>query len=362
MGLDSTMEGWMPKIRIINFDPTRNQGDKSIKTGIADPNIDDPEPSQDTMMTESSTEQGHRNNDPPLIATAPQQSSLSPAAEQPFVPQVLMFNDTPIFPSDPLYPLLTCAKFCENCHTSETSYWRTDDTGKDHCNPCGLHWTKHRLPRPIIPSAEPTSGKLMNLACQICPTRKHARRREEYRGVILCNACTDYWKRNNAVRPLIAFAKRPKGDRSKEAGATRQTKKCANCGTGRSSRWMIGPDGEDNCSECGLFWMYHNMRRPLGVGVGVDVIGPKRETRGPKIMESRKRRLGSVNTGSGSESENEESEDMKMDVQDSGQKGNDGGSEIDSPEPPDDSPVSLLNLVILARKIQCTSPQLLSNI
>jgi hypothetical protein len=53
---------------------------------------------------------------------------------------------------------------------------------------------------------------------------------------------------------------------------------------------------------------------------------------------------------------------MKMDVQDSGQKGNDGGSEIDSPEPPDDSPVSLLNLVILARKIQCTSPQLLSNI
>ena len=68
---------------------------------------------------------------------------------------------------------------------------------------------------------------------------------------------------------------------------------------------MIGPDGEDNCSECGLFWMYHNMRRPLGVGVGVDVIGPKRETRGPKIMESRKRRLGSVNTGSGSDSENE---------------------------------------------------------
>ena len=168
------------------------------------------------------------------------------------------------------------------------------------------------LPRPIDPNQEPTVGKLMNLACQICPTRKHARRREEYRGVILCNACTDYWKRNNAVRPLIAFAKRPKGDRAREAGMIRQTKKCANCGTGRSSRWMIGPDGEDNCSECGLFWMYHNMRRPLGVGVGIDVIGPKRETRGPKIMESRKRRLGSVNTGSGSDSENEEVEWMRI--------------------------------------------------
>ena len=138
----------------------------------------------------------------------------------------------------------------------------------------------------------------------------------------------------------------------------RQTKKCANCGTGRSSRWMTGPDGEDNCSECGLFWMYHKMRRPLGVGVGVDVIGPKREARGPRIMESRRRRLGSVNTGSGSDTEADQgslSENMKMDVERSERKKTgEGQSEMDleTPEPPDDSPVSLLNLAILARKVQ----------
>ena len=360
MELDSTSpphEGWMPKIRIINFDPSRKPGDKSVKQVVTD-NDNESTPLKDPDIEESTIEQPHRSNHLPLLAPTPEPSSSTPiVTERPFVPQVLMFNDIPIFPSDPLYPLLTCAKFCENCRTSETSYWRTDDTGKDHCNPCGLHWTKHHSPRPIDPNQEPTVGKLINLACQICPTRKHARRREEYRGIILCNACTDYWKRNNAVRPLIAFAKRPKGDRAKEAGMIRQTKKCANCGTGRSSRWMIGPDGEDNCSECGLFWMYHNMRRPLGVGVGVDVIGPKRETRGPKIMESRKRRLGSVNTGSGSDSENEDNpmdevtkmEDVSYRTRKSGEK----AKEIEPAEPPDDSPVSLVNLAILARKIQC---------
>src|SRR5271170_5669270 len=32
-GLD-TPEGWMPKIRIINFDPTRNPADTAIKTHL----------------------------------------------------------------------------------------------------------------------------------------------------------------------------------------------------------------------------------------------------------------------------------------------------------------------------------------
>ena len=170
------------------------------------------------------------------------------------------------------------------------------------------------------------------------------------------------------MRPLIAFAKRPKGDRAREPGMIRQTKKCANCGTGRSSRWMVGPEGEDNCSECGLFWMYHKMRRPLGVGVGIDVIGPKREmTRGPKIMESsRKRRLGSVNTGSGSDTEMEEGEDGLVSKYDMREREKDekvikveeterSEMEIDQPEVADDSPVSLLTLVILARKVQRTN-------
>ena len=125
---------------------------------------------------------------------------------------------------------------------------------------------------------------------------------------------------------------------------------------------MTGPEGEDNCSECGLFWMYHKMRRPLGVGVGIDVVGPKREARGPRIMErskvvdSRKRRMGSVITGSGSESERDD-DDMDMDIvdgvkQDRQKETND--MNIDSPTP-DDSPISLINLTILARKVQCTS-------
>lgn len=74
-------------------------------------------------------------------------------------------------------------------------------------------------------------------------------------------------------------------------------------------------------------------------------------------MESRKRRLGSVNTGSGSESENEDShmdEDTKMEDVSYGNKENgEKAEEIETVEPPDDSPVSLLNLTILARKIQC---------
>lgn len=367
---NATADGWMPKIRIINFDPSRKPGEKSIKTAVAATTITNPDP---IAQEASSTPEYSRQEDPqctdedlpnsphpvpPPIGPTPEEPASPLPIAQPnpgsFAPQVLMFNGSPVFPSDPLYPLLTCAKFCENCHTSETSYWRTDDNGKDHCNPCGLHWTKHHSSRPIDPNSEPNTGKLANLACQICPTRKHARRREEYRGVILCNACTDYWKRNNAVRPLIAFAKRPKGDRAREPGMIRQTKKCANCGTGRSSRWMIGPNGEDNCSECGLFWMYHKMSRPLGVGVGVDVIGPKRETRGPRIMDSRKRRLGSAHTGSGSDTENDQDDD-KLDL-DKPDARKDSPSQIDveTPEPPDDTPISLVNFAILARKIQCS--------
>jgi len=117
-----------------------------------------------------------------------------------------------------------------------------------------------------------------------------------------------------------------------------------------------------------LFWMYHKMRRPLGVGVGIDVIGPKREmTRGPKIMESgRKRRLGSVNTGSGSDTEMEERmgemeeegmeknyqmrerEEREMKVEEKSEM------EVELPEVSDDTPVSLINLAILARKVQRT--------
>lgn len=129
---------------------------------------------------------------------------------------------------------------------------------------------------------------------------------------------------------------------------------------------MVGPDGEDNCSECGLFWMYHKMRRPLGVGVGIDVIGPKREmTRGPRIMESgRKRRLGSVNTGSGSDTEMEEGKEEEEGTEKTyGMRERDyrevkmedrekSEMEVDLPEVSDDNPVSLLNLAILARKVQ----------
>jgi len=156
---------------------------------------------------------------------------------------------------------------------------------------------------------------------------------------------------------LIAFAKRAKGD--KEMGVVRQTKKCGNCGTGRASKWMIGEGGEDNCAECGLFWMYHKTRRPLGVGVGIDGVGPRRESRGPKIMDSRKRRMGSVLTGSGSESEEEHSriDDLeKVDNQEEEKRANcQNDVKMGTPEPVDDKPVSLLTLAILARKLQCTS-------
>jgi len=379
MELDDVPEIRFPKIRIVNFDPSRRPPPEKINSspptttlpenipiseeqptspmdGIQALDCSDPTPPNLGQQTGASNQP---KSSPPSEQSSPTdphppRDHSNPPSSAP--PQVLIFHGEPIFPSDPLYPLLVCAKFCENCHTSETSYWRTDDQGRDHCNPCGLHFAKHHTARPIDPHHVPdsSSAKLTNLACQICPTRKHARRREEYKGVILCNACTDYWKRNNAVRPLIAFAKRPKGDRSREPGIARQTKKCANCGTGRATRWMPGPAGEDNCAECGLFWMYHNMRRPLGVGVGVDVIGPKRENRGPRIMDSRKRRLGSVNTGSGSETEEEtEMKQKKMDkiIMETRSKAKDEKMDIDEPE--DTTPISLLNLAILVRKVQC---------
>jgi len=142
---------------------------------------------------------------------------------------------------------------------------------------------------------------------------------------------------------------------------------------------MHGPEGEDNCTECGLFWMYHKTRRPLGVGVGVAVIGPKRETpRGPRIMDSsRKRRMGSVATGSGSDSEEEQVEDKKAelereesdderDVVERNDHGFDGDHDVmdmdmdpTSSEPEDDSPISLLNLTVLARKVQRNPPPFL---
>ena len=95
------------------------------------------------------------------------------------------------------------------------------------------------------------------------------------------------------------------------------------------------------------------------MGVGIDGVGPRRESRGPKIMDSRKRRMGSVLTGSGSDSEDETSrmdglekvenqeEEKRANCQDDGK--------IGTPEPVDNTPVSLLTLAILARKIQCTT-------
>jgi hypothetical protein len=158
---------------------------------------------------------------------------------------------------------------------------------------------------------------------------------------------------------------------------------------------MAGPEGEDNCSECGLFWIYHNKRRPKWVGVGKDSIGPKlprpwkqwrgkgndmkeeeeEMTSGPKIIESgRKRRLGSVHTGSGSDPEaeaeaeegtgtgkgNDEEMTSGPKIIESGRKRRLGsintgsGSDPEEVEQSDDDPISLVNLAILARKVQCT--------
>src|SRR5947207_15116489 len=76
MELDSTTaphEGWMPKIRIINFDPKR-KGDKSIKQVVTDNDIEST-PLQDPIVQESTAEQPHRNDRLPLLAPAPEPSS-----------------------------------------------------------------------------------------------------------------------------------------------------------------------------------------------------------------------------------------------------------------------------------------------
>lgn len=98
------------------------------------------------------------------------------------------------------------------------------------------------------------------------------------------------------------------------------------------------------------------------MGVGIDGVGPRRESRGPRIMDSnsRKRRMGSVLTGSGSESEDESTKMdglEKVDNQEEEKriKSCQNDIKMDTPEPADDTPVSLLTLAILARKIQRTS-------
>jgi len=80
-------------------------------------------------------------------------------------------------------------------------------------------------------------------------------------------------------------------------------------------------------------------------------------------MESgRKRRLGSVNTRSGSDSEMEEAREIEEGMgktYDMGERevkmedAEKSEMEVDLPEVSDDTRVSLLNLAILARKVQC---------
>ena len=108
----------------------------------------------------------------------------------------------------------------------------------------------------------------------------------------------------------------------------------------------------------------------MGLAKTIDLIScywtEKGDDEGPKIMESgRKRRLRSVNTGSGSDTEMEEAREneegmgktydmrerereVKMEDTEKSEM------EVDLPEVSDDIPVSLLNLAILARKVQCT--------
>jgi len=132
--------------------------------------------------------------------------STSPGRYQSYT-RTFKFNGTVIDHSDPLYPLLACAKFCRKCHTSETSHWRADGNGNYRCNRCNL---RQRL----IDSKN--GGKLRNykrgqplelktFACQICAARvaqNPGKRRDQYMALILCDPCTNSWEQHKEVRPL----------------------------------------------------------------------------------------------------------------------------------------------------------------
>ena len=140
---------------------------------------------------------------------------------------------------------------CPNCHTTQTPLWRKIPTGETVCNACGLYYKMHDKHRPItlkrrqfplstLPNTvdmpntpAPFAGQCssnqlhINMGAVACcfncsTTQTPLWRRDDERGVMLCNACGLYKKLHSKDRPLEKALKKRKRTTSSRSEETQK--------------------------------------------------------------------------------------------------------------------------------------------
>ena len=95
---------------------------------------------------------------------------------------------------------------CSNCGVDSTPLWRKDHEGKRLCNPCGLYFKRHKVPRRL--STIKNRYQAPSKVCYNCKTTTTTLWRRSKDGWDLCNACGVYYRCNHKNRPLSLSGKK----------------------------------------------------------------------------------------------------------------------------------------------------------
>lgn len=110
-------------------------------------------------------------------------------------------------------------RMCQNCHTTQTPFWRRASDGNFYCNACGLYLRAHKKMRPVALQQSRASKRIRVRAdvCINCNAKETPLWRRIATGETVCNACGLYYKLHGSHRPMEVG----KGSNSQRGGGAR---------------------------------------------------------------------------------------------------------------------------------------------
>lgn len=134
---------------------------------------------------------------PCRAASAPTMTTASVAVENSITPPASTNGD-----QDSSWKSPSVMRICQNCHTTQTPFWRRSNEGF-FCNACGLYLRTHKKMRPIALQQSRNTKRIKTRAdiCSNCSaTETPLWRRINNSGETVCNACGLYFKLHGAHR------------------------------------------------------------------------------------------------------------------------------------------------------------------